>query len=144
MAFENFRWVINDFVCQFRRHADCEPHGEFLRTEKFYKIREWDTETYDRLARQFDFHVDLIHDLTFEMTRAANYVCDSVRESLDRAFRVEQGVLLVQRSAGFMDYTYRAEYAQNERDGQPYPGLQEFMDTRTSLAQCIGKCQPPE
>jgi hypothetical protein len=99
MALENFRWVINDFVCQFRRHADCEPHGEFLRTEKFYKIREWDTETYDRLARQFDFHVDLIHDLTFEMTRAANYVCDSVRESLDRAFRVEQGVLLVQRSA---------------------------------------------
>ena len=144
MALENFRWVIDDLVCQFRRHADREPRGEFLYTEKFYKIPGWDTETYDRLARQFDFHVDLIHDLTFEMTRAANYVCDRVREKLDKAFRIEQGVLLVYRSAGLTDYTYRSEYAENERDGRPYPGLQEFMDIRTSRGQCIGKGRSPE
>ena len=92
----------------------------------------------------FNFHVDLIHDLTFEMTRAANYVCDRVRETLDKGFRIEQGVLLVDRGAGLMYYTYRPEYTKGERTEHPYPGLKEFMDIRTSRSECIGKGQRPD
>jgi hypothetical protein len=144
MALENFRTVLDDLICQFRKHAERETRDSFLFTEQFYKIREWNVELYDRLSRQFDFHVDLIHDLTFEITRAANLVCDKVRQNLDRGFRIEQGVLLVYRSAGLMDYTYRAEYAKNELIERPYPGLKEFMDIRSSRRQCIGKGQPPD
>ena len=94
MALDNFRVVLDDLVCQFRRHAERETSNSLLFTEQFYKIREWNAELYSRLSRQFDFHVDLIHDLTFELTRAANLVCDKVRENLDRGFRIEQGFSL--------------------------------------------------
>jgi hypothetical protein len=89
------------------------------------------------------FHVDLIHDLTFELTRAANCVCDQVRESLDRSFRIEPGVLLVSRSAGMSWYTIRTEYRNEERTEFPYPGLKAYMDTRTSRSYCVGQSQPP-
>lgn len=142
-ALENFRLVVNDLVCRFREHADDRDRGELVYTEKFYKLREWDSETYDRLLRQFEFHVDLIHDLTFEMTRAANYVCDKVRESLDRSFRVKDGVLLVSRASGMTFYTYRPEYSREERGPNPYLGLEEFMDVRSSRGIVIGEGRPP-
>jgi len=142
-ALENFRMVLNDLLLEFRRRKTREDLGDFAVTEQFYKIREWDEATYQRLLKQFEFHVDLIHDLTFELTRAANYVCDQVRESLDRTFRIEPGVLLVSRSAGMSWYTIRTEYRDEERTEFPYPGLKAYMDARTSRSYCVGQGQPP-
>lgn len=142
-ALENFRMVLNDLLLEFRRRKAREEQGEFAVTKQFYKIREWDEVIYDRLLKQFEFHVDLIHDLTFELTRAANYVCDQVRENLDKTFRIESGVLLVSRSAGMKWYTIRTEYRSEERTEFPYPGLKAFMDARVGRTYCVGQGQPP-
>ena len=105
-----------------------------------------ESERYERLSKRFDFHVDLVHDLTYETTRAANYVCDKVRERLDRSFRIAPGVLLVRRglTMDMMEHTYRLEYREGERSPRPYPGLQEFMEARASRDYCVGEGPEPK
>jgi hypothetical protein len=69
-----------------------------------------------------------------ELTRAANYIFDKVRQDLVSGFRIKEGVLLVEMGP-FMDLswrTYRAEYRDGERTERPYPGLREFMTIRES------------
>jgi hypothetical protein len=144
-ALENFRFVADDFVNVFRRHSEASMDGSTLSTEPFYKIEEWNPQGYARLLRKFEFHVDLVHDLTCEMTRAANYVCDMVRGNLDRTFRIEQGVLLVRRGMdmNLMEYTRRLEYRDQERVTHPYPGLQRFLHVRTSRDYFVGTGSEP-
>jgi hypothetical protein len=144
-ALENFRMVVGDLVNEFERHSKPEHDGSFLETERFYRIKEWNPDLYEALSRRYDFHVDLVHDLACEMTRAANYVCDKVRDNLDRSFRVEQGVLLVRRGMGtdLMEHTYRLEYRDRERIQRPYPGLQDFMGVRASRDYHVGVGQNP-
>jgi hypothetical protein len=145
MALQNFRVVPGDLLNVFERHSKPRRDGAFLYTDKFYRIDEWNPERYGLLLKRYEFHVDLIHDLTFEMTRAANHACDKVRENLDKSFRTDQGVLLVRRGMSLdgMEYTYRAEYGDQERVQDPYPGLKEFMDARTSRDFHFGSGQGP-
>lgn len=100
---------------------------------------------YELLSNRYGFHVDLVHDLICELTRAANYDCDKVRENLDRSFRIEEGVLLVRRGVtmDMMEHTYRLEYHDQERVQRPYPGLQEFEDIRVSRDYNVGAGQDP-
>jgi hypothetical protein len=137
--------VAGDFVNVFKRHS--QPEGDsFQQTEQFYRIQEWNPERYELLLKRYEFHVDLVHDLTCEMSRAANYVCDKVRQNLDKSFRIEQGVLLVRRGMGMdlMEHTYRLEYSNEERSRRPYPGLDEFMRVRVSRDYNVGVGQGPE
>jgi hypothetical protein len=144
-ALENFRMVVGDFVNVFDEYSELEQDGSFLRTERFYKIREWNPELYELLLKRYEFHVDLVHDLTCEMTRAANFVCDKVRENLDSSFRIEQGILLVRRGMDMtmMEHTYRLQYRDQERVQHPYPGLEEFMHIRASRDYNVGVGQNP-
>lgn len=43
-ALHNFRKVIGDFVNVFDEYSEPERDGAYLRTEHFYKIREWNRE----------------------------------------------------------------------------------------------------
>jgi hypothetical protein len=145
LALESFRMVVDDFINVFKEHSDQGARDrELLRTIPFYKLEEYDPIHYERLLDQFYFHVDLIHDLVFEMTRAANYVCDLVRENLDASFRIEDGVLLVERPVEFKLHTLRLEYRPEERTARPYPGLQKFLTVRESRDQCIGSGLHPK
>ena len=144
-SLQNFRLVVQDFLNVFAEHS--EPFGDdMLATKKFYQIGEWDPERYDRLSREHDFHVDLVQDLMLELTRAANYVCDKVRESLFPTFRLKEGVLLVM-AGPYMDLTYhtiRTEYSGAERTKRPYPGLEKFKSIRGQRDHCIGHGTQPE
>jgi hypothetical protein len=143
-ALKTFGLIVDDFVNVFQEHS-CKgaSDGEILRTTAFYKLSEYEAEQYRRLIDQFEFHVDLIHDLVFEMTRAANYVCDLVRDDVDPSFRIEKGVLLVQRPEEFKVYTLRLEYRTEERTHQPYPGLHEFLQIRESRDRHVGSGVTP-
>lgn len=139
-ALTNFRLVLNDFINVFRKH-EVDDGRAYLRTDKFYKLREYNPQRYAELAVEFDFHVDLVEDLTYELTRAANYVCDCVREVLDSSFRREKGVLLVLRGMdmSLRETMIRVEYSAEERISEfPYPGLEGFMSGRGSRDYCIG------
>jgi hypothetical protein len=132
-AFENFRRVLHDFRKVFSRHIAPEmAAASIVRTEKFYKIDTWDELRFNRLAKEYDVHVRLLEDLTLELTRAANHLCDEVRQRLSRTFRIKEG-LLIARTGPWADLTerlLRVAYQDDERSEFPYPGLDEFMKVR--------------
>ena len=126
--------VVTDLVYVFDKYSKPDDDGLFLRTERFYKLPGWNPELYELLIKRYESHVDLIEDLTFEMTKAANYVCDKVRENLDGVFRIDQSVLLVRAGMdmNMTEHTYRLEYCDQERTQRPYRGLQELTIVRAS------------
>ncbi|AUJ72419.1 HNH endonuclease [Pseudoalteromonas sp. NC201] len=130
IAFENFRRVLQDLLNTFDQHSvECGPHD--LVTEKFYKIDRWDPDAYDRLAKDYDYHCYLVEDLALELNRAANYIFDSVRQSIQYGYRLDVGVLYV-TSGPHMDLTfkhYRAQYLPEQKQNIPYPGLKAFAET---------------
>lgn len=130
-AFENFRLVLQDFHELFRKHS-IEQGKEWLTTEKFYHIEEWDPERYDKLLKEYDFHVALVEDLMLELTRAGNYVCDNIRKYVFSSYRMGEGVLLA-TSGPYMVMvfkTHRVEYRNQERTLIPYPGIKDFLKVR--------------
>lgn len=139
-AFENFRIVLSDLQETFRVYA--EPHGsDLLLTRKFYQIPEWDPARYQRLADKWNFHVALVQDLMAELTRAANYVCDEVREFIDPSFRLKEGRVIA-RTGPFLDGTVHElalEYRGEERVSVPYPGLEAFKTVRRSRDYYCGE-----
>ncbi len=141
LALLNFKFIANDLVRVFMKHsvADGEDGGE-LHTEKFYKIDEWDEARYHRLLRRYEFHVDLVQDLTCELTRAANLVADKVREHLDPSYRISEGVLLITRgpTMNLTFDTHRVEYLGTERTAQPYLGLDQFLSARADRDLAFG------
>jgi hypothetical protein len=141
-AFENFRLVAQDFRSEFSEHAVQLATGKW-QTEKFYKIREWDEVRYKALADQFRVHVALVEDLTLELTRAANYVCDRVRQFVLKSYRLREGVILLQ-SGPYLDTTvktHRLEYRGKERTARPYPGLEAYRGVRFQRDMFFGR--PP-
>ena len=132
-AFANFRVVTQDFCLVFNEYA--EHQGDEWRTRKFYQLgANWNNEKERRLMRRFDGHVGLVQDLMVELTRAVNYVCDEVRRHLLPAFRVAEGLVLLEGGpySSFEFKTYRLEYSASERTGVPYPGLGAFKTARFS------------
>ncbi len=146
-AFENCRFVAQDLQLVFERY----PH-EHLRRQgvvevcRFYNDRSW--------AMRFDHHVlddmyewyaNLLEDLALEITRAANLVCEAVRQTVDPRYRLEEGLVTLE-SGPYMDFMtrlhrprYRAE------DGwAPYPGLRAFLTAREHRDEHRGTGQPPD
>lgn len=133
-AFINVKNVINDLLLIFDHYADSNSSETIYFTEKFYKIREWNPEEYDRLLKKYNYHVKFVEDLTLELTRALNYLFDQVRRYLFPSFRITEGLLLVEVGP-FMDFswrTYRVEYRGEERKDKPYPGWKKFLEVRDS------------
>lgn len=130
LAFENFRRVLESLYRVFHEHS--EEKSGVLRVEKFYKIDRWDEKLYSKLHKEFEFTVYLVEDLVMELTRAANYICDRVREYILPSFRIKEGLLLVTYGpcSDFSFKTVRTEYRGDERTKIPYPGLEEFKIIR--------------
>jgi len=140
-AFENFRQVLGDFQETFRKHAELVGDSTIRQTRKFYKIPEWDPERYQRLGGQYDFHVDLVQDLMLELSRAANLICDRVRQFVIHSYRLAAGRLVVQ-SGPTMDgafHDFVVEYSAEERaHDYPYPGLLAFLTERQKRDRHFG------
>lgn len=127
----NFYEVLNDFIILFHEHS--ENNGTFYFTEKFYHIKPRDTELYHKLLLEFRNHVNLVSDMVLEMTRAANYICDMVRQYITPGFRKEEGMIIVVTGPN-MEFTYdtlRPEYREEDRKiYTPYNGLEQFKKDR--------------
>ena len=143
-AFLNFRVILGDLHETFRTHS--EERGDVVWTRKFYRIDDWNPELYHRLLAQFEYHVDLVQDLTLELTRAANLVCDMVRRRIDPSYRMDAGVVTVVRGPdlSLKSSRLRPEYQMGERTERPYANLHWFLDSRVSRDICIGHGLPPE
>jgi len=152
-AFANFRVVLQDFRNTFHKHAEKPtPDNDWLLTVKFYQIKEWDEERYERLGKAYSFHVALVQDLMLELTRAANLICDEVRSSIMPTFRLAQGRIMVESGPHLPDVSWRTftvHYSPEEK-GQlmPYPGLKAFKQARFARDRWFGDpkseyCRPP-
>jgi hypothetical protein len=118
----NFRLVLDDLVEAFASAA-ADLDVDTIWTRCFYKIDEWNPKRYSHLLKAYRQHVALVENLIYELTRAANYVCDQVRATLDGNYRRAEGALLVQRgpTMDLMVNTFRPEYRGAERVERPYP-----------------------
>ncbi len=134
-AFENFAFVLKDLLFQFKSHSIYWQNGRAL-TDAFYKIDRWDPALYARLHSEYEYHVALVQDLTLELTRAANHVCDIVRHTIDPTFRISEGALIAQSGPYGEDLSirrHRVEYTPEELTQEhPYPGLEEFRVARAT------------
>jgi len=143
-SFQNFKLILQNFLNTFHEHS--EDYGkDMLATRKFYQIKEWNPERYERLGKIHEFHVDLVRDLMVELTRALNYICDNVRATIFPAFRLKEGVNLVE-TGPYMDLSYkilRVEYRGEERTPMPYPGLKGFLEIRQNRDWCFGEGVEP-
>ncbi len=145
-AFENFRLILEDFINEFGKYS--KKQGELYYTEKFYKL-EWhdDKGKYDRLAKQYDFHVSLVEDLIIELTRASNYICDLIRKYIDSSFRLNKGFLIISIGPVLKNgpppqliyQQLKAEYTKDDltRDVL-YGNLETFKEIRTKRDYCRG------
>lgn len=132
-AFKNFRRVLNDFIQIFCEHIDPNyADKEMFCTEKFYHIPNWDEILYHKLLKDYDTHVGLVQDYVLELTRAANYICEMIRSSIDSSYRLNEGKLMVTfgPTAALTYITICVEYQENEKIEQPYPGKKEFKTMR--------------
>lgn len=113
-AIKQFRIILIDLSNVFHKHSILT--NGWYRTEKFYKIKPYDHEVADRLLAEYEVHVILVDNLVYEMTRAANLICDLTRKHIDPSYRLAEGKLL--------SYDKCPEY----REGESYPGLERFRE----------------
>jgi len=140
-AILNFKNVLNDLLNVFNQYSEKNKYTEEIWTRKFYQIDEWNPERYKNLHESYIYHINLVQDLTLELTRSANYIFDKVRKNLLSSFRIKEGVLLVEVGP-FEDFswrTHRVEYRDTEKTDKPYPGLKKFMNIRSSRDLAYGK-----
>lgn len=148
-ALVNFRIVLSDFLRVMHSVSTVEGSEDdrMLVVEKVYKkMARWNKEEETRLVAQFEFAVDLVEDLGFELTRAANLVCDEVRRHLLPNYRLREGVLLVERGPdmSFRTTIFRPEYPPGTAPDGAYPGLQNFFTERAKMSPVIGHGEPPK
>ncbi|PZR03824.1 MAG: hypothetical protein DI536_35340 [Archangium gephyra] len=92
-----------------------------------YKRRGWlPKPEYDKLAAEFDALIVVVDFYAAELTRAANDLCEAVRETVHRSFRRVDGHLLVTSGPyGFFEYrTNLYVYTDGRRE---YAGRDELL-----------------
>lgn len=130
-AFENFRRILLDLVSVHYRHSTADEETVYSVTDKSY---HWSygsdhqrLNSEEEQRQEYNLHHELLGDLMLELTRAANYICDKIRQFIDPTFRRRVGAAIVAFNSG--DF-YRPEYQNNERVLYPYPGLEQFNEVR--------------
>lgn len=142
----NLKNVVNDLVnvyCEYpKERSDGYTIERFYRNYYRERFRDGNGYSYENeqiALVKYEYHVALIEDLVLELTRAANFVCDQIRNYIFEGFRIEEGALLITRG-DFSGYkTFRIEYRVSERTEFPYPGLRKFMEDRKTRDMHIGE-----
>lgn len=146
-AFENFRLVLQDLLRLLYEDHDDDKEDHEIRVRRFYRIREWDEELYSYLVGKFGHHNNLIGDLTLELIRAANLICDRFRKHILSSYRIKEGAILIGLDP-LIDHSIherRPQYTAEEGKRQiPYQGLDDFIDTRGGRSFRYGSGSYPE
>ena len=139
-AFENFRRVADDLAIAIRE--DFTLIVGMLRLRPHYKEMPHNP-NYVRDLEDYQWLVDLVHDLVLELTRAVNEIAKAVRTSDDPLYRLEEGLALVERTDGIGGSRLRVTYEPDEFADSPYPGLPAFTTGRQDRDLAVGEGENP-
>jgi hypothetical protein len=146
-AFENFRYVAQDLQLTLEQypHEGLRDSG-WVAPQRFYNDPGWAQTIGDhaQLDDMYEWYAFLLEDLAIELTRAANLVCEAVRQTIDPRYRLEEG-LVVLESGPYMDFMTRLHRPQyRAEDGwAPYRGLREFLVDREQRDEYRGTGDVP-
>jgi hypothetical protein len=130
-AFRNYAWNLADVVAHVRISMDLiDGREEIYEMYREHKHRLMTQAEYHQSSHQFQFNADVLYELSFELTKAANFVCDAVRFELDPLFRLEEGVVPLRVGDGlFGNKVLAEEYSEEEVERyMPYVGLSEVKE----------------
>lgn len=139
-SMDNFRRVVVDFsrVMTAYPHEHLKARG-LVAPNRFYNDLHW-SERYGnkRAGELYQYLSYLMEDYALELTRAANLVCEAVRQTLDPRFRFDEGLLTMESGPYMDDQTHlftrrhRPTYKDPLEEWMPYEGLAEFPTARSS------------
>ncbi|MFD0062369.1 HNH endonuclease signature motif containing protein [Streptomyces sp. NPDC056690] len=130
-AFRNYRQALIDTTRHIRRSMELiQGPGDVYEMYRAHKHRLMTQAEYNESLAEFQFNTDVLYELAFELTKAANFVCDAVRSELDPLFRLEQGVLPLRVGAGlFGSELLTEEYSETESEREsPYIGFAALLE----------------
>jgi len=140
-VFENMRRVVSVLFsatdCALDRRAD-DRAREYIPDHKRDLLTQ---EHYQDSVAEAQWIRDLFGDLALELTRAANWVLDEIRLSVDPQYQSDLGVLIVEREEGLGSSYYRPRYEPAQIAGAdlPFRGLREFLVDRSGRDYSIGE-----
>jgi pimeloyl-ACP methyl ester carboxylesterase len=155
LALDTVQNVLVDLLDTFNRHTDAvNVNGEesWVRVHKWYSAGGFN-QHYDRDLRAYSKHVNLLFNLTLELTRATQWFCDVVRRDLDPSFLFKEGALLLE-AGPFADGDTRILRPCYEEDdftkgSPPYTTLEAFRASKRfqrepSEQEAYGAGDPPQ
>jgi len=128
-SFSNFLGVLDALFGQFSKYSSDSPEMIFTRT--FYKDRIYGDDEYRQRLLAFNNHVDLVQDLTLELTRAANLIIDKIRVSVQKSYRIQEGYLLLESGPNFelKITTFLVRYSPEQASAmKPFVSVESFVD----------------
>jgi hypothetical protein len=134
-AIETVPPVFYDLHGTFAQHSEPSRREGYSRIPRFYNMREWNPEAFERRHKEYDDYMALVQDLALELTRYGNYIAALVREEIDPYFRFEEGLLLivVGPTESLSYVTIGPQFSDSELSGgQPYQNPEQFREVRSS------------
>ena len=116
-ALITFGVAIYHALQKFLEHA--ETKEDTIWGIPFYKTSFFSQEEYHKRLRQFEVWVDECQGSIFEATKAANWLADEVRSSVNPMFFATEGRFIVEYPEGFGHRAILLEYQEAEKESLP-------------------------
>jgi hypothetical protein len=145
-AFLNFRLISEDLEGVISWFSTTQ-NGLILVDRVYKEVSgpQASPENIDFLERRSEYFQDLAADLSVEMTRAVNLICDRVRDELWPNYRLAEGYTTIGLG---MDRSLRYETLRPlydvEPPDRPYEGLKDFVTARAGRSWARGEGEPPD
>ncbi|WP_107120750.1 HNH endonuclease [Streptomyces olivochromogenes] len=102
----------------------------FCLHEKHKEI-SWNEQLYREYGDEFDFNVDIIHELVFHLTSAGNLMIQRIRQEIQVGYRFSEGNLRITHGPNEMlrFEHFSPSYSEDEQASEnPYPGLDKIKE----------------
>ncbi|MFI5298907.1 MAG: hypothetical protein ACHREM_12485 [Polyangiales bacterium] len=143
-CFVNFARVLHDLLATLNKYA--HRNGDSLEIEMTHqRLKNWDEQVFAIRFQRFHFAVDLVMDLTLELTRAANLLSAQVRRDLLPTYRLREGLfsVIAGPNARLEWPILHPEYAAGTAPTLAYEGLPLFLVARFARDACFAEEEQP-
>lgn len=128
---KNLGVLVSDYIDLCNEHIE-EFGTEEYSIDRFYK-KIPNNPDYKSLLNEFNEYCWLICDMTLELTRLLNLLLERIRERVPE-YHIDEGVFVIDS----IDRE-KTVYCDSEKSDSPYPGLNKFVQIRSSRNFCYSK-----